>query len=85
MPDARDARKHERCQQRVQREAHEVGRDHHAVARKAVRPHSADQEERRQREALRGEHDPEVGGVAGALDHVQRERHQRDEVAYHAE
>jgi hypothetical protein len=68
----------------VQREAHDVGRDHHAMAREPVRPHAADEQEHHERQGLRGEHESEVGGTAGPADHEQGERHQDDVVADHA-
>ena len=65
LPDLDAAGEDQRRQQRVQREAHEVGHDHHAVARQAVGPHAAEQEEADQRQRVRREHEPEVGRRAG--------------------
>ena len=47
LPDLHVAGEDQRGEQRVQREAHEVGHDHHPVARQPVGPHAADQQEAR--------------------------------------
>ena len=58
----------------LRREAHEVGGEHHPLARQPIRPHPAEQHEQHERHRLRREHDPEVAERAELED---RER-QRD-------
>jgi hypothetical protein len=53
------------------------------LARHPVGPHAAEQEERDERQGVRGQHDADVGGRAD-LRHVQRERHGDDAVAERA-
>ena len=84
LPDLDGAREDQRGQQRVQREAHEIGHDHHAVARQPVGPHAAEQQECDQRQARRREHEPEIGRAARQFDHEQRQRDDHDAVADHA-
>ena len=50
VPDLDGAGEDQRGEQRVQREADQVGDDHHPVARQAVGPHPADQQEPDERE-----------------------------------
>jgi hypothetical protein len=83
VPDRDRSREDQHRQQRVQPGAHEVGHDHHAMAREAVGQHAADQQEAHQREGVGREHEPDVAGRAD-LRHVQRERHEHDPVAERA-
>ena len=80
LPDLDGAGEDQHRQQRVQREAHEVGDDHHPVARQPVGPHAADQQEADERQRVRREHDADVGRRADLGD-VQRERDEHDAVA----
>ena len=57
VPDLDGAGEDQHREQRVQREADQVGDDHHAVARQPVGPHAADQQERDERQRRRREHD----------------------------
>jgi hypothetical protein len=65
----------------VQADADEVGDDHHAVARQAVRPDPADQQEADQREDVRREHETEVGGRPCLVDDEQRQRDHNEPIA----
>ena len=84
LPDLHGAGEDQPGEQRVQREAHEVGRDHHALARQAIRPDAPDEHEGDQWQRGRREHQPQVGRAAGAADHEQRQCDDHDVVAYHA-
>ena len=81
MPDAHLAGDDQHREQRVQREAHEVGRDDDAMARQAVGEDAADEQEADQRQAVGGEDEAEVGRAAGQLDDEQRERDRDDAIA----
>jgi hypothetical protein len=84
LPDPDRAEEDQRRQDRVQRASYRVGGDHDAMARQAIRPHAAEQQQRHEGEGLRPEHGAEVGGRAGALRDVQRDRHDHHAVADHA-
>ena len=83
VPDLDAAGEDQRGEQRVQREADQVGRDHHAVARQPVGPDAAERDERHHRQRRGGQHDPDVRRRAD-LGHVQRQRDEDDLVADHA-
>ena len=80
VPDLDRAGEDQDGEQRVQREADQVGGDHHLVPRQPVGPHAADQQERHQRHRVGGEHDADVGRRP-QLGHVERQRDEHDPVA----
>jgi hypothetical protein len=84
VPDLDGAGEDQRGQERVQREADEVGRHDDQVPGQPVRPHAADEEEADERHGVGGEHDPDVARRAD-VGHVQRERHEHDPVADRAQ
>jgi hypothetical protein len=84
LPDPRAVSEDQHGEQRMQREAHEIGDDHHAVARQAIGPHAAEQQKRHQRKARGREHQSEIGGAAREIDHEQRQRDDHNAVADHA-
>jgi hypothetical protein len=62
----------------------EVGDEHEAAARHAVRPHARRQHEERHRHHLGGEHQPQLGRApVQAVEHRERERHRQQRVADH--
>ncbi len=64
LPELRMAADQERSDCSLRREHDEVGRHHDEVARQAVGPDAADEDEEDLRDPDRGEHDPQVGGRA---------------------
>ena len=80
VPDLDPAGEDQRREQRVEREADQVGRDHHPVTRQPIRPDPAEQQERDHRQRGGGQHDADVGGRAD-VGHIQRERDEHDLVA----
>src|SRR5665647_3156750 len=83
LPYLRHAAEQQDCSADLHCRADEVAGDHQRGPRQAVGPHAAHQSERRQREALRGEHQAEIRGGAGEAEHGEGERDRRDAVPEH--
>jgi hypothetical protein len=80
LPDRHRVGEDQHREQPVKREADEVGDDHQAVPRQPICPHPSEQQEGHERQALRREHESEIGGAPGSRDHEQRECDQHDVV-----
>jgi hypothetical protein len=69
------------CQDRVERGPREVGRDHDPLARDAVGPHAAEEDQGDQRQGLGGQHHAEIRCRAGPLSDVESQRNDHDLIA----
>ncbi len=77
LPDLRLVGEEERRRGRLARSADEVRSDHHEVARQPVGPDTAEEEEDDDGDLADREHDAEIGGRTGQVEHGEGERHRR--------